>query len=268
MRILHLDSGREMRGGQWQALRLHRGLLARGHESVLVAREGSPLGQNARMEGLPVGVPGSVLRDFDLVHAHDAHSHTRAALFARAPLVVSRRVAFPVKTSFLSRWKYKRPKLFLAISEYVAQQLRIAGIADDRIAIVYDGVPVPVQPAHGEAILVPALQYDPQKGTELAREAAAIAGIPVELSHHPEADLPRASAMVYLSRSEGLGSGVLLAMAYGLAVIASDVGGIPEIIKDGVNGILVPNEANSIADALRRLTPELRHSWGEPHAKP
>lgn len=27
MRILHLDSGREMRGGQWQALRLHRGLI-------------------------------------------------------------------------------------------------------------------------------------------------------------------------------------------------------------------------------------------------
>ena len=43
MRILHLDTGREMRGGQWQALRLHSALLGAGHESLLLAREASPL---------------------------------------------------------------------------------------------------------------------------------------------------------------------------------------------------------------------------------
>ena len=34
MKVLHLDSGREMRGGQWQVLRLHEALLAAGHESL------------------------------------------------------------------------------------------------------------------------------------------------------------------------------------------------------------------------------------------
>ena len=41
MRVLHLDTGREMRGGQWQALRLVEGLRAGGVESTLLARAGS-----------------------------------------------------------------------------------------------------------------------------------------------------------------------------------------------------------------------------------
>ena len=42
MRILHLDAGREMRGGQWQVLRLIEGLAAAGVESILMARENAP----------------------------------------------------------------------------------------------------------------------------------------------------------------------------------------------------------------------------------
>ena len=161
----------------------------------------------------------------------------------------------------MSQWKYSRPRLFLAISEYVAQQLRNAGIAEVGITVVYDGVPVPAEPARGSAILIPATT-DPEKGMALAEEAARIAGVKVEFSSNLAADLPGAAVLIYLTRSEGLGSGILLAMAHGVSVIASDVGGIPEIIKDGVNGILVQNEANSIAAALRRLTPELRLSMG------
>ena len=139
MRILHLDSGREMRGGQWQALRLHRGLVERGHESLLLAREGSPLLAAAQRAKLPCDVLLSVAaakssRGFDLVHAHDARSHTIGALFARAPLVVSRRVAFPVRDSALSRWKYRRAGLFLAVSRHVADaaEARRGGREPDR----------------------------------------------------------------------------------------------------------------------------------------
>ncbi len=152
MRILHLDSGREMRGGQWQALRLHRGLLAAGHESLLLARAGSPLLDVAARENLPCEALrplrlGLLSRGFDLVHAHDARSHTLGAAFARATLVVSRRVAFPVGDSRVSRWKYRRPALFIAVSCHVASRLRDAGVDEARIAVVYDGVPVPSEPA-------------------------------------------------------------------------------------------------------------------------
>src|SRR5580698_418904 len=135
MRVLHLDSGRGMRGGQWQVLSLHRGLVDDGYDSVLLAPEGSPLLEAAGRADLPCDVLrplrlGLLSRQFDLVHAHDARSHTLAALFSRVPFVVSRRVAFPVRRSAASRWKYRRASLFLAVSQHVAAQLRNAGIED------------------------------------------------------------------------------------------------------------------------------------------
>lgn len=261
MRILHLDSGREMRGGQWQALSLHRGLLASGHDSLLLARADAPLFTAAREQNLPIE-PLRPLRlaqqsrGFDLLHAHDAHSHTLCALLARVPFVVSRRVAFPVRQGVASRWKYRRPALFLAVSRFVARQLRDAGIDAAKIVVVYDGVRVPADRAHGDAILIPRTS-DPAKGMALAQKAAQIAGVPVYVTADLSADLPRARALVYLSQSEGLGSGILLAMAHGITVIASDVGGIPELIEDGVNGILVPNEPAAIARAFPRISQQL-----------
>ena len=255
MKILHLDSGREMRGGQYQALSLHKGLIAAGHDSVLLAREGSPLLNEASDVIRPLRL-GLLTRQFDLVHAHDAHSHTLAALFSRVPFVVSRRVAFPVRDSVLSRWKYRRAQLFLAVSRHVAMRLHDAGIEHHRIEVVYDGVVIPPQPAEGDAILVPHT-IDPQKGMALALEAARQAGAKVEITTNLTADLPRARALVYLTHSEGLGSGILLAMAHGVTVIASDVGGIPELIRDGENGILVPNDPSVIAEAFARIDPAL-----------
>jgi len=46
MRILHFDAGKEMRGGQWQVLRLIEGLAAAGVESTLLARENAPSGRS------------------------------------------------------------------------------------------------------------------------------------------------------------------------------------------------------------------------------
>jgi glycosyltransferase involved in cell wall biosynthesis len=50
-------------------------------------------------------------------------------------------------------------------------------------------------------------------------------------------------------------------MLAGIPVVASAVGGIPEIVVEGETGLLVaPNDAGALADALRRIAddPELR----------
>jgi hypothetical protein len=251
-----------MRGGQWQVLRLHRALIERGHESFLLSRAASPLLAAAQRANLPCGVlhplrAAKLSHGFDLIHAHDARSHTLAVLCAsHTPLVVSRRVAFPVGLSKVSRWKYRQASLFLAVSRHVAMQLMNAGVEERRIVVVYDGVPVPREIATGDAILTPRT-LDPQKGMALAQEGAKLAGLELGISANLEADLPRARALVYLTRSEGLGSGILLGMSYGVTVIASRVGGIPELIEDGVNGILVANEPEAVAAALRRIDPAL-----------
>ena len=60
--------------------------------------------------------------------------------------------------------------------------------------------------------------------------------------------------------TEGLGVVLIEAMELGLPVVASNVGGIPDVVVDGVSGILVPEKnAKALADAYKRLAadPEL-----------
>ena len=54
--------------------------------------------------------------------------------------------------------------------------------------------------------------------------------------------------------TEGLGVALLDAMSYGIPAIASRVGGIPDIIEDGVSGLLVPPaDPQALAGAIERL---------------
>ena len=76
MRILHLDAGKEMRGGQWQALRLIEGLASAGIESTLLAREGAPLFAAARKGGWRVEPLG-------LMRAREARAAARPDARAR-----------------------------------------------------------------------------------------------------------------------------------------------------------------------------------------
>ena len=260
MRILHLDAGLAMRGGQWQALRLADGLMRMGHEVTLLAREGSPLFEKAAVAGLPVrplslAAVASLSRTADVVHAHDARAHTLASLAARTSFVVARRVAFPIRLDVASRWKYRRAAHFIAVSNFVKGVLERSGVPAEKISVIYDGVLVPPHagavPPAGDFL---ALETDdPEKGMQLTIEAARLAGVELRLSRDLEADLKRASGFVYITRSEGLGSAVLLAMAAGVPVIASCVGGLPEVVEHGRTGLLTENNPAAIADAIRQL---------------
>ncbi|MCK4852084.1 MAG: glycosyltransferase family 4 protein, partial [Candidatus Omnitrophica bacterium] len=67
------------------------------------------------------------------------------------------------------------------------------------------------------------------------------------------------------SRAEGFGLTVAEAMASGKPVAAFRVGGIPEVVEDGVTGILAqPESTASLGEALTRLLedPELRQKMG------
>jgi glycosyltransferase involved in cell wall biosynthesis len=66
--------------------------------------------------------------------------------------------------------------------------------------------------------------------------------------------LDEATALVLPSRSEGMGRVVVEAFCRGRAVVATRVGGIPDLVEDGANGLLVePGNTQALADALVRI---------------
>ena len=269
MRILHIDTGVEMRGGQHQVLLLLNALREAAHESLLLANSKGLLWEAARSDGFPVFAAEAKQawqqsRTAAIVHAHDARAHTMAAIASRRKFVVSRRVAFPVRRSLASVWKYQRAARFLAVSQFVAGELQTAGIRAEKIDVVYDGVGVntSAEPWSAAYPAVALSSTDPEKGRGLVEQAASIAGIPVVFSDDLVEDLRRASMFVYITRSEGLGSAALVAMSMGVPVIGSKVGGMTEVFADAVSGVLVENEPSSIASAMRRILDDSAFAHG------
>jgi glycosyltransferase involved in cell wall biosynthesis len=79
--------------------------------------------------------------------------------------------------------------------------------------------------------------------------------------------LAKSDVFVLPSRSEGQPMALLEAMAHGLCVVASDVGGIPEIIVDGESGLLIPaDDVDALVGALRQILtdPARRRCCGPP----
>ena len=160
LRVLHLDAGREWRGGQRQVYLLARGQREQGHEPLVIAAPESPLIRRLRSTGIAaaaVRMRGdwdfaaarrvrAVIRTWnaDLIHAHDARAHAiaLASLIGRnsLPLIVTRRVPFVPR----GRLKYgRRVARFIAISGAVRDALVAGGVDPDRIDLVYSGVPRP-----------------------------------------------------------------------------------------------------------------------------
>lgn len=230
----------------------------------------------------------------DVVNAHDAHSHGLAllALVGRKapPLVVTRRVTFPPRNA---KWKYgRRVARFIAISEAVKSALVTAGVAADSVSVVNSGIQMPpklrprdwrAQRGWPKASVICGVvgAMTPEKGIS---DLNAIAG------HLPD-DVFRSTRVVLIggttagattvggveaynagflsevdeaiagldvlwhpSRSEGLGTVVIDAMAVGVPPIAYAVGGLPELIEDGVSGRLVrANDVSAFARAAGDL---------------
>jgi glycosyltransferase involved in cell wall biosynthesis len=161
MRVLFVDLEREWRGGQSQAFLTLRGLREKRHQVELLTARNSPLAQRVAPLRIPTHqVPRLGLRAwaaielrrliatgaFDLVHLNEPHGITAAWMAGagnRLPLLFSRRIGFPLQKNWISRRRFRAVNRFVPNCKEVAQSLLDAGIADERMFIVYEGVELP-----------------------------------------------------------------------------------------------------------------------------
>ena len=193
LHVLHIDTEHGWRGGERQALWLAGELARRGHRSVVAARAGEPLARRAEEAGLdvafcsPLGeldpraalqLRGVIRREqIDVVHAHTAHAVAAGALATigtRTPMVVARRVDFPLRANVGTRWKYGRAAAIIAVSQAVRRVLVEGGINPSLVTVVPDGVDVhrDVSPASAETLVE--LGVQPQ--TPLVVQVAQLVG--------------------------------------------------------------------------------------------
>lgn len=164
MRVLYVDLEREWRGGQSQALLTLLGLRERELQVELVAAQDSPLTTRCQEAGIAVHevarlglraraaakIRGLVRENFALAHLNEPHALTAAWLAGahkKLPLLLSRRIGFPLRRGWVTRARYASVERFVANSENVAQSLTDCGIARERISIVNEGVEIPSLPS-------------------------------------------------------------------------------------------------------------------------
>jgi len=322
-RVLHINSSRDLRGGERQTRLLIEGLAQRGWENYLVSRADSPF---SKVDGLlikgrfPLKMRGEfdiiagfqigrIARDYriPLIHCHTALAHTLgiyAQYVCGAKLVVTRRVDFELQGGSASLWKYRRADHIIAISRRIRQILLEAGIPSAKISLVPSGVRFTAPPAaatvarlrrelnlpeesviigtvaalvghkdyptlirafrqvadtYPQAVLLALGEGDERTGLEnLIRELNLREKVHL-LGYREEADAFFALFDVYVqsSKLEGLCSSLIEAMYSGLPIAATTAGGIPDLIENGISGLLSPPEdAVALAASIIRLIAE------------
>jgi L-malate glycosyltransferase len=191
-------------------------------------------------------------------------------------------------TAPFTRWALRRTAAVACVSSEVRDVIaRSAPSAARLLSVVHNGVdlsrfvPSP-GPGAGPLRLAITCRLEPRKQVHLAIDAlAAVPSATLEvagdgslraslearaaarglggrvrfLGFQPDVRpvLARAHAAICCSRDEGLPLAVLEPLALGRAVVATKVGGVPEIVTHGVHGLLAEGEAGALAGALRTL---------------
>jgi glycosyltransferase involved in cell wall biosynthesis len=229
-----------------------------------------------------------------LVHAHEERAAHAAWLLKRCagtPYVVTRRVHHAGRASPGRTLAWRGADRFVAVSGFIRESVAtdypdlaievvhdahagfVAGTARKAFAMAgktivgHVGALVDAQKGQGSIIAAaralearrPELHFvlvgDGADAERLRREAQGLGNLTFTGFVNNVADyLASFDLFVYPSVREGLGSTLLDAMAFGLPIIASRAGGIPEIVEDGVNGLLIPPEdPDALVSALERL---------------
>jgi glycosyltransferase involved in cell wall biosynthesis len=229
-------------------------------------------------------------RDADLVHAHWL-AGAAVARFSGRPFVVTLHgtgsagrlsdLSLAARAPRLVRFLLRPARAVICVSDVLAETMRSIGVEHARS--IPNGVDIPSVRLDEteEPFVLYAGRLSAEKGIAELVEATrgmrlVVAGdgplrelVPDALGFvaHDELErlYDRAAVVVLPSYREGLPICVLEAMAHGRPVVATAVGGIPQLVEDGRTGLLVePGDVVVLRAALERLLgdAELRRRMG------
>ena len=236
-------------------------------------------------------------RGYDIIHTHLSTSSVNGCLAARAAGLPSVATVHGMS----SKISFAAATHMIAVSEEIKRHLVSQGVKPEIVSVVYNGYELVGEPGQvrSEGDLFPVLgtvaRVTPLKGIDDAIRAVAILkrdfptisylvvgdGIGVEpckaladelgvadnvhfvgYRRDIETFLTRMDLFVFPSLKEGMGIALVEAMAQGLATVATNIGGIPEVITPDC-GILVPaKNPDELAREISKLltNSELRAS--------
>jgi glycosyltransferase involved in cell wall biosynthesis len=206
-------------------------------------------------------------RECDLVHAHWLAAGAVAATLGK-PFVVQvwgTDVELAQRAPWLARWIFRRARLVLAASPFLAEEARRLGARDVRIVPTGVAIPEHVREPDAPLHVLYVGRLSPEKGIEdflAATEGmprvvvgAGPISVPEGVGLVPPTELgayyERAAVICVPSRREGYGMVAREAMAYARPVVATAVGGLVDAVEDGVTGVLT--DRTGLRPAIERL---------------
>ncbi len=162
IKILHLDSVKEWRGGQQQVFYLLSGMRKKNLVTLLACQPNSILAQKCEEAGIEFVlvrmrneldfIAGRRIaeickkRKINILHAHSAHALS-IALWARlfyrpVKIIAARRVDFSVRKSPFSIWKYKNRFVdkIICISTKIKNVMLADGVPQEKLVRIYSGI--------------------------------------------------------------------------------------------------------------------------------
>ena len=278
----------------------------RGYRQAIVCPASSVLAERASSAGFPVEKLDLRSADIVHAHSGRALTGAfwKTLGSTKAHRVVTRHVAFRPRNPWVHRMKYRWAcDGVIAVSEAVRRGLIQSGVPGAKIQVIHTGIEIPppvVQTRSrfglsatdfvvghlgaftkekGQDVAVAAavllresmpharflLAGDGLLLNEMRRRAPANVTFPGFVAEHA-AFFGALNVFIMPSRSEAWGMAALEAMAHGVPVIASDAGGLPEIVQPGHGGWLVPaGDPAALARAITEAASSLDrlHEQGE-----
>lgn len=323
--VLHVSTPFSWRGGEQQLFYLFETLQKEAINQVLFCPYNSVLAKKAQKHGFKC-ILYKKRSGFDLraafnfaqlfkhsppsvIHAHDAHAHTLCILAAwfglNVPIVLHRRVDFPIKNSFFTHYKYnhKNVKRIICVSDAIKNILQKDIKKPERAITIHSGIDTE---RFAKTDNPPSLRtlVGASKTSQLVGNASALADhkdyptflktAQLLINQHVSIEwhfvifgagellnelqemaitfgiqnqvhflgfredlptlLPQLDLFLFTSKTEGLGTTLLDAIACKVPIVATNAGGVSEIIINNKTGLLCPvGEVQQLANSVFKL---------------